>query len=315
MKNTRIFIYIILSCLPIGLLAQTDISMATSWYNRGNYNPASIARPDYIYLFSNYRNQWAGVDGAPTVYNVQASLYSYPMKSAFGISVVDDQIGITNSFNPMLTYAYRISGEEWALSFGLSLGVFNRTIDVSQYSAVDDDDQALYETLEATTKPDANVGVEFQNRHFILGASTTHLFSIGKQENIYLNSNHRYLYGIYKNTNPELFSYYLGMQVVNHYNIFETEGSAIVRLKAPTGLMTGSRELIDLGVKYTSTSEMTALFGVNISSQLRVGYAYEYTFHTGYSKNGTHEVMLEYRIPFKSDKCVLCHDGSGDWYR
>ena len=40
--------------------AQADISMATHWYNRANYNPASIARTEYIYLFSKYP---AAMDG------------------------------------------------------------------------------------------------------------------------------------------------------------------------------------------------------------------------------------------------------------
>jgi len=46
--------------------------MATNWYNRANYNPASIAREDYIYLFSNIQKQWLGVGAHLTVFNVQA---------------------------------------------------------------------------------------------------------------------------------------------------------------------------------------------------------------------------------------------------
>ena len=60
------------SLIPgIKTMAQSDISMATHWYNRANYNPASIARTDYIYLFTNVRQQWFGVEGAPQVFNIQ----------------------------------------------------------------------------------------------------------------------------------------------------------------------------------------------------------------------------------------------------
>lgn len=311
----KFIIAILFFFIPICIFSQTDISMATSWYNRGNYNPASIARTDYMYLFSNVRKQWMGVDGAPTVVNMQASTFYSSLKSAFGISIVNDKIGITYAFNPMLTYAYRISNDpNWTLSFGLSLGIFNRTIDVSQYSAVTESDPTLYQNTDPITAPDANIGVEFQNTHFILGASSTHLFSINKSENIYLNANHRYIYVIYKNTSSELMNYYLGAQMANHYNIYVWEGNATIRFKTITGLLTGNRELFDIGFSYKSTKQLTGLFGINITNNFRVGYAYNQTFQTGYSANGTHEIMLEYRIPLKSAECEACRDQEL-WYR
>ena len=306
---------IILFFIPMCMFSQSDISMATHWYNRGNYNPASIARTDYLYLFSNVREQWLGVEGSPTVFNVQVSGYDNSLKSAFGISAVSDVIGITNSFTPMLSYACRISNDpSWSLSFGLSLGVFYRSIDASRYSPVIYTDAALYNNAEPTTKPDANVGVEFQNNHFIFGVSSTHLFSIGKTENIFLNANHRYAYAIYKNTNLLPLNYYIGLQMVNRNNMYVVEGNAIVRFKSPTGLQSGSREIFDIGLTYRSSKQMTALFGVNITNNFRLGYAYDQTFRTGYSVNGTHEIMLEYRIPLKSAECEVCRD-QNLWYR
>ncbi|VBB47098.1 putative membrane protein [uncultured Paludibacter sp.] len=314
-KRISVYIYIILSLIPAVAFSQSDISMATQWYNRGNYNPASIARTDYAYLFANTRKQWLGVEGSPTIFNVQASMYNNSLKSAFGVSIVNDVIGITNSFNPMFSYAYRISNDpSWALSFGLSLGIFNRTIDISRYSPVDDNDQTLYQDVDPETTPDANFGVEFQNKHFIFGASTTHLFSMNKPDSLFLNANHRYVYGIYKNTNSELFNYYLGLQMVNHYNIYLLESNAVVRFKVPTGLQNGSRELFDIGLKYRSSKQMTALFGINITNSFRIGYAFDQTLRSGYNQNGTHEIMLEYRIPLKSAECEACRDQEL-WYR
>jgi hypothetical protein len=118
-------------------IAQADISMATHWYNRANYNPASIARTDYFYLFSNIREQWAGVDGAPKVFNVQASQYIHQMRSAFGISLVGEKVGLTYAYNPMVTYADRFSNDkDWAFSMGLSAGVFARIVNGSLFEAL-----------------------------------------------------------------------------------------------------------------------------------------------------------------------------------
>ena len=64
MKIQLTGILIIASLLSgVKAMAQADISMATHWYNRANYNPASIARTEYIYIFSDIQEQWVGIDG------------------------------------------------------------------------------------------------------------------------------------------------------------------------------------------------------------------------------------------------------------
>lgn len=294
--------------------SQADISMATHWYNRANYNPASIAKTDYTYLFSNVQKQWMGVAGSPTVFNVQASTLYYNMHSAFGISLVSDKLGLTNVINPMLTYAYRISNNtDWSFSMGVSAGVFSRSIDGSLFQAEAQTDPSLFTNLETTTLPDANVGVEYQNSNMVLGFSTTHLFSIGKPDNLFLNSSHLYGYAIYKNTDSEILNYSVGAQLINGGNLTIMEGNASVRFKHPTGLTTGPREIFDVGISYRTSNQLVLLLGLNITSNLRLGYAYDQSFSVGYSANSTHEIMLEYRIPSKTASYCNCRN-EGFWY-
>src|SRR5664279_4343183 len=166
-------ILILVFCLSnTKTLAQADISMATHWYNRANYNPATIARTDYIYLFSNIRQQWTGVDGAPRVFNVQASEYIHHLHSAFGLSLVGEEVGLTKVLNPMLSYAYRISkNQDWAFSMGLSAGAYLRYMDGSLFEAESKIDPAITYLSEKNFQPDANIGFEFQNTNFIFGIS------------------------------------------------------------------------------------------------------------------------------------------------
>lgn len=295
-------------------IAQTDISMTTHWYNRASYNPASIARTDYVYLFANVQKQWLGVSGSPTVYNVQASGFNYNLHSAFGISLINDNVGLTSFINPMLSYAYRISNNpDWGFSMGLSAGVFSRTTDGALFEPGDLNDPALLNNRENVISPDANLGMELQTPHLVLGLSTTHLFSIGKPDNLFLNSSHLYSYAIYKNTNSEILNYSLGMQVINNENLTVLEGNASLRFKHATGLTQGPREIFDLGLSYRSSKQLILLLGVNITSDLRLGYAFDQSFATGYSANSTHEVMIEYRIPRKSASYCKCLNQAA-WY-
>lgn len=299
------------------IVAQTDISLCTNYANRAHYNPASIARPGYIYLFTNGRNQWNNVSGAPSVLTVQASGYLREFHSAFGISLVSDNIGFTQSTNALITYAYRISnGRNWSLSMGLSGGVFSRSFDVSLFDPDLVNDPALANQTDKMLEPDANVGVEFQTNHFIIGLSSTHLFSIGKPDALFLNSNHRYGYVTYKNTDFEMLNYNLGLRVENRYNMTDLVFSSEIRLKNPTGLIAyETREMIGVGLTYRTSQKISFLFGVNVLRNFRVGYAYDINLLPGYSQKGTHEIMLEYRIPIKGDRLFAPRvKGSGNWY-
>jgi type IX secretion system PorP/SprF family membrane protein len=315
MKKKLFILSLIIVITGMNLEAQNDISMATHWYNRANYNPASIARTDYMYLFFNARQQWLGVQGAPKILNLQASEYFRNIHSAFGLSLVSDVIGVSQAYNPMVSYAYLIQGDRnWSLSMGLSGGMFIRTINGSLFEAETITDPSIHYSTDKLNQPDANVGFEFQTTHFVVCLSSTHLFSFSRSDSLYLNSNHRYLSAIYRNTNAELFNYNVGLQLVNRQRMNVLEGNVNIRIKHPSGLMSGPQELLDLGITYRTSRQVTLLFGINISPNFRVGYAYNQSFITGYYLNSTHEIMVEYRIPNKMASARSTCGFKGNWY-
>ncbi len=322
MRNLSAYLLTVIALMPgIRSVAQADINMATHWNNRATYNPAFITRTDYLYLYSNVRRQWMGIKGAPETLNLQASQYFQSMRSALGISFVSDKIGVTKSFNPMITYAFRIAKKEgWALSMGLSAGIFSRTVDGSQFEPENSDDPNLFYYLRRYTRPDVNAGVEFQNDRFIYGVSSTHLFSMNNTDTLLLNSNHRYAYAIYKNEGLRLISYSFGVQVVNKYSSTVVEGNASLRIKHQPRLMEGTllrgaQELLDFGLTCRSSRQMTFFFGMMITNYIRIGYAYDQSLFSKYSINQTHEIMLEYRIPARSSSPVVRCGNKEYWYR
>lgn len=314
MSIRNIVLLLGLHLITLTSFAQSDISMATHWYNRGNYNPASIARNDYIYLFTNIRKQWLGVDGAPTVFNVQASGLNYAYHSAYGISLVSDRVGASQVINPMLSYAYRLGNMEdrW-LALGVSAGVFARNTDLSLLEAASQIDQTLFSTPANSIAPDATVGVEWQAPSLIAGASVTHLLSVFKSPELYLNNTHTYGYVQYRNTSAQLFSYSIGALLTHGNSRTNAELNSMLRLKHPTGLYGGPRELFDIGISYNTSQLLSLLLGANVTNNFRVGYAFIQSFATGYNANSTHELMLEYRIPSRRASACHCHS-EGGWY-
>jgi len=315
MKLPCIFLIVVSILIPAAkAMAQADISMPTHWNNRANYNPAAIARVDYFYLFSNIRQQWVGVEGAPTTLNLQASEYIHDLKSAFGFSLVADNVGVTQALNPMLTYAYRIVYDRYRFfSMGLSAGVFTRSVSGSKFESETINDPSIYCDTEWTIRPDANIGFEYQTLHFIYSLSSTHLLSIGKSDSLFLNTNHRYASAIYKSTVPYLFNYNVGLQIVNRQNLVVIEGNACLRFKHRTGLVSGPREIFELGLTYRSSRQMSLLFGLNLTRDMKIGYVYNQSFISGYYPNSTHEISFEYRIPRKAAFTHQYHDREY-WY-
>jgi type IX secretion system PorP/SprF family membrane protein len=307
--------FILFACfISIKSFPQADISMVTHWNNRANYNPASIVRPGYIYLFSNVRNQWKGFNGAPEVINFQTSGFSENLNSGFGLSVTADKIGLTQALNPSILYAYRMMDRyENSFSLGISAGVFSRSLNGTGYEPETIIDPSLIYEVKRTLLPDANFGFEFQNRYFVAGISTTHLFSLFTETTDYQISNHSYAYFIYRNTDSELMNYQLGLQCVNRSNLYVAEINAGLRFKNPTGLMRGAAELFDIGFTYRTTKQLSAFFGVMLSPDFRVGYAYDHSFIPGFQAHDTHEIMLEYRFPVKEFNCKTCPNNDY-WY-
>lgn len=314
MKTKAVTLFwVILLTFPSIVNAQSDISMCTHWYNRTNYNPAFITRSDYMYIFGNTRKQWWGVDGAPTVENLQVTNYFSRYNSAIGLSITGDQIGVTQVLNPMLHYAYKLELKHSSLSFGISGGLYYRTIDGSQYQADTDNDSYVNYSTESQIKPDMNLGIEWQNKHWIAGLSSTHLLSLQRTDSLFLNTNHRYGYLIYKNDSPILFNYSLGLQVVNRENLTVFELNGLLRFKQNGNSYSLTRETFDLGLTLRSTKQITLLAGINITPNLKLGYAYDQTLFSGYAQNGTHELMLEYRIPNNAAETPSCKYSG--WYR
>ena len=321
MKNIRKYTMILISLAVCTVsLAQSDITMATHWNNRAYYNPAFITRTDYLFLYTNVRRQWMGVKGAPEVLNLQASQFFRRMNSALGLSLVIDKTGVTRTYNPMFTYVYRLAKKDaWTLSMGLSAGIFSRSINGSLFEAEYQQDPSLFYYNRKIIEPDVNTGIEFQNIHFIYGASATHLFSTGRHDSLMMITNHRYAYAIYKNDNPQLFTYTLGIQVINKENLTIVEGNASLRIKHKPKLIEGTllrgpQEIIDLGLTCRSSRQLTFNFGIMITSFIRIGYSYDQSLFSSYYLNTTHEIMLEYRIPARSSSPeVKCGDKEY-WY-
>lgn len=305
MKN-KLLVTIILSIILAGsATAQHEVapSLASQVFSRVNFNPAGIGNSGDLNIFSQSRMQWIGFgDGAPksTVLNVH--YFHENWKSGFGGTVTYDQIGLGNkSITAKIAYCYNIDlTEEMILSLGLSGGVNQFSKDYSEDTKSSETESAgiLLEN-ESKLNPDIDFGVEFSMPYFMVGASIDH---IGMTDDV-------------TTLTPTMTYYVYGRGTIPYGDEWQFSPSVLYANSGKSNVIDAGCLAYYSGLNYYDLLLWGGLsFNFNIFTNapqtavmiggewkiLRLGYAYEMGFGVG--NYNTHELVLGFRIPVKSEK-------------
>jgi|PlaIllAssembly_1097288.scaffolds.fasta_scaffold33541_1 type IX secretion system PorP/SprF family membrane protein len=169
-----------------------------SQYMMNSYllNPAVAGHEGYTSLNLTVREQWVGIEDAPSTYAFSAQTRllrnSFISKSAnirkrrkiasrsgrvgMAAYVFSDFNGAFNRTGLQGTYAYHIPLDRSQLSFGLSLTAFQFRMNEEKMRLHDADDELLLNTRKTAIIPDANVGVYYTDPNFYVGFSAMQLF-------------------------------------------------------------------------------------------------------------------------------------------
>src|SRR5688572_3383768 len=121
------------------------------------YNPAEAAT-DFTYVFLHHRQQWMGVEGAPTLSAITFNTMLNESKAGIGAKISSYTRGLLTTNDITATYAYGIPiGQKTTLTFGLSGGVISNSIDLNKIS--DPNDPVIAKYLANNLQPVANFGM------------------------------------------------------------------------------------------------------------------------------------------------------------
>ena len=177
----------------------------------------------------------------------------------------------------MFQYAYMLTdNENWSFSFGAAAGVYLRNVDVSKFNPKTPTDPTLYNYESHSARPDANIGLEFQNKNFTIGASTTHLFSLANPDTLFSIINHRVGYFVYKNKINESVRFDVGLQVMNRQNVTVAEFNTMFRFSTVNGLKAGIRDAFEVGLSYRTSKIAVLQAGIYVTPEFRVCYSYDH---------------------------------------
>lgn len=272
------------------LFSQHEIAPALSsqLFSRINFNPAGTGNSEKINIFNLNRLQWVGFTGHPTYSILNVHYFNEQLKSGFGGSITYDKIANSSATNGKFTYCYNLDiSDKSLLALGVAAGI--EQISDNHSSDIYDGTSDYLPNL-SKTNPDFDFGLEYSIPQLLLGASVNH---IGQMSTPTSTTPTQTYYGYARGSLPINKDWLLTPSLL--YS--KSSQTSIVNLSAVgfyKGLYWGG-----LGMRFGAA--MSVMLGLEWNF-LRVGYTYELSLgKTANISSNTHELMLSFIIPTKSD--------------
>jgi type IX secretion system PorP/SprF family membrane protein len=304
-------IFLILGCaISLPALCQQDPQYSQYQFNQMVINPAYAGTKDALSVVVDVRRQWSGFDGAPST---QSFSFHGPLKKkriGLGLSAYNDAIGpkrVTAAYGN-ISYILPVTSK-MKLSFGIRAGVVNYVFDFNKMNYKDPGETNAFANIAGNKlKPDFDAGLYLKSNSFYAGVSATHLNAayVYQDKISYTNvSGSQIEYDLTYRLNTHVFAIVSkGFSVNDNFvinpAIIYKGTKAVNNVDGNLNFLINQR--VWLGVFYRSDATIGALVQVYVTSNFKVGYA----FDTGISKvqkrlgNG-HEIMIGFDFnTFKS---------------
>lgn len=299
MKTYKPIQIFLLAGILLGLIIGQDVAKAQqipnfSLYNMTHYiiNPAATGTTDRLSVSLAYRKAWAGIEKSPSVQYLSAHAKATD-DMGVGARLFNFTAGPLRKSGIEGTYSYHIAlgSGETRLSFGLSILVYQFSLNKSELVVEHIDDQVFMDN-ETMFVPDAGLGTYLYGSNYYVGLSVPQLF----QRNIDLKSDavvqqkqvrHYYLHGGYVfETGSEIKIEPSALLKFMESGIFQADINALMTYK----------DMLNFGLSYRTQDALSIQIGYK-TPDLFVGYAYDLVL-TGIKSNtwGSHEIMFTYHF-------------------
>ncbi len=270
--------------------AQQDPMYTQYMYNMSVINPAyAIDDLGILNVGGLYRNQWAGMEGAPETANFFAHTGLTDRLEA-GISIVHDEIGgIVKENNLYADVAYVLPVSQTSkLSFGVKAGVTFFDADLSLLQTREPGDPAMQNISEAF--PNFGVGAYWFGNNYYVGLSAPNLFTAKHLENET---------GLARLGEENIHYFLTGGYVFDLNDNVKLKPAFMTRAVkgAPLSIDVTANVLLynrfEAGIAYRFDETVSGLVNFRVTPELRIGYAYDYTTgNLSDFNDGTHEIIV-----------------------
>lgn len=296
-------------------------------YNKLPLNSGYTGSREVLSIRALYRNQWAGIEGAPQT--ATFSIHS-PLKkeaSALGFYLVNDRLGVTNQTWFSASYAYRVPlGKDVKLSIGINAGLLWYKSNLTELRVHEQQD-AVFQYNVNKILPDVGAGLYIYHKYAYFGFSVPNFIKGDLQDKEVVKQ-----YASQDNTGSFLSAHrtahFIAMaggvipagkilkirpQVMYRY-IANAEQKIPHTLDFNLSLLIYDR--VNIGGSYrtsfhnkktglTNSDSFDAMIEVWPTKQLLIGFAYDYTLtQLGDYTHGSYEAIIGYDFSFEKKRII-----------
>ena len=292
--RTKIFLIFLMFTAFVSF-AQQDAQYTQYMYNMNILNPAYAGSKGVTSIGLLGRTQWVGVDGAPQTATLSIN-GPVGKNVGLGFSVIHDEIGPVKEDNLYADFSYTLnfSGED-KFAFGIKAGA--TFLNVREFTTVDQDPLNVPVSLVA---PNFGVGVMYYNDRFYAGLSVPNFI-----ESRYLDTKN----GISSSASEKTHYFLTSGYVFDLDENLKLKPSIMLKaapgapLSVDLSLNLLIQEKVELGLSHRLDDSISGMVGFQVSQDLRIGYAYDYTTtNFGVFNSGSHEIMILFDLNKKKIK-------------
>lgn len=289
LRNLLLIALLLLCDRPVR--AQQEIMVSQYMFNGLFLNPAYAGSHPYISASVLHRAQWTGMNGAPTTSMLAVDGPLMADRLAWGLTVVNDRIGVTRDSEVAGQCAYRMRvSDRGRLAFGLKAALSLYTADLGALTYWDASDQVFASGIRNEPVGRFGFGMYYHDDRSFLGFSMPNLITLDDAiaQRVTANAEHFVPH------------YYLHAGSIHELSEdFDVKPSLLVKVepRAPVQADVNCnvlyRQRLWLGAGYRTGDGMVAMLEYQVNPHLRMGYAYDLTTSRLRAVGGgSHEVML-----------------------
>lgn len=299
MKTLFRFCIIVTGLLSYTFHAQAQqISVYSHYFlNPFLYNPSFVAPNGYTELYLNYRNQWAGIEGAPTTGTVSVHL-PLNYKAGIALTAYQDKAGVLKTSTGLLTFAYQVYlgnniSDDHKIAFGLSAGMTSVSIN--------SDDLYSNDPVTGTTSSfEGQFGMHYQRKNFKIAFAIPRLFRtyVASEQDLNKVGIEQIRTTISSVSYKIPFSSRIIFEPMITYRTYENTSSQVEGLG-----VVHINSIAWIGGSYRQNYGATGFVGFNLKEKLKLGYAYEFAPQQANTLgDGTHELQLIVKLGKKKTR-------------
>lgn len=294
-KALAFFIIIILITVQYSV-AQQEQAYSQYMFVTSVYNPGFTGSRNAICASGIMKQQWVGVEGAPTTYAVNLESPVKFLRGGLGGVIITDKIGAFNTTSVKLNYAYHKKMGDAFLGIGIGLGLVNKKVDFSYFNVQGDDPLLTSTEEESGMIFDIDAGLYFQKSDkWYVGLSSTQI----NQGSMDIAGGKTSLSRRYYATGGYMFKMERMPKITLSPSFFlaYTQDSPLL---VNIGAIAEYNKLFWAGVLYKHQEGIGLMAGVNYKN-IKVGYAYDINTNP-IKTGGSHEIRLGYCFKLEIDK-------------